>query len=60
MLTKITAQESKLNLGGGLGVTSADAIGGIAISIESNYLFKISENIKLGTIYYVTSLFWWS
>jgi hypothetical protein len=48
VLTKITAQESKLNLGGGLGVTSADAIGGIAISIESNYLFKISENIKLG------------
>lgn len=48
VLTKVTAQENKLNLGSGLGLTSVDAIGGIALSIESNYLFKISDKFKLG------------
>lgn len=48
VLTKATAQESKLNLGAGLGITSADAIGGVAFSLESNYLFKISDKFKLG------------
>ena len=47
-LTKVTAQESKLNLGTGLGITSAEATGGVALSLESNYLFKISEKFKLG------------
>ena len=47
-LTKVNAQESKLNLGVGLGITSAEAIGGVALSLESNYLFKISEKFKLG------------
>lgn len=48
VLTKVTAQESKLNLGAGLGITSAEAIGGVALSLESNYLFKISDKFKLG------------
>jgi len=48
VLIKVVGQESKLNLGAGLGITSAEAIGGVAISLESNYLFKISDKFKLG------------
>jgi hypothetical protein len=48
VLTKVTGQESKINLGAGLGITSGAAIGGVAISLESNYLFNISDKFKLG------------
>ena len=47
-LTKVNSQESKLNLGAGLGITSTEAAGGIALSLESNYLFKLSDKFKLG------------
>lgn len=59
--TKVVGQESKLNLGAGLGIASADAIGVFARSLESNYLFKISDKVKLGPsislLYYFGDIF---
>lgn len=44
----ILAQKNHLNLGGNLGLSGGEANTSLTLSLESNYLFNLSDKFKLG------------
>ncbi|SOS49162.1 outer membrane beta-barrel protein [Tenacibaculum dicentrarchi] len=44
----VNAQESELNVGGTIGIPSGDSKADVTGAIEVNYLFKVSEELKVG------------
>ncbi|MDG1398590.1 MAG: hypothetical protein P8P88_09405 [Polaribacter sp.] len=44
----ILAQKNHLNLGGNMGLSGGEANTSLTLSLESNYLFNISDKFKLG------------